>query len=112
MKNKVILITHLLTIIIVLAGLTGCEIQGIKLLSPQVEMQANPQGIATTTPRFSWQISSTSPNLQQQSYQIQVAENEIDLKQGKNLIWDSGIVTSSESILIPFEGQNLTSGNE
>ena len=112
MKNKVILITHLLTIIIVLAGLTGCEIQGIKLLSPQVEMQANPQGIATTTPRFSWQISSTSPNLQQLSYQIQVAENEKDLKQGKNLIWDSGIVTSSESILIPFEGQNLASGNE
>ena len=95
-----------------LIGMESCAGETTSIVSPQVEMQVNPQGIATKAPRFSWQIRSPLPNLVQQSYQIQVAGSEKDLKQGKNLIWDSGIVTSSESIQIPYEGQDLISGSE
>lgn len=112
MKNKFTLMTQLIILLLSLAGFSGCKSQKVIMASPKVEMQVNPQGVASTTPRFSWQISSTLPNLQQQSYQIQVADNEKDLKQGKNLIWDSGIVTSNESILIPYEGRNLISGKQ
>ena len=112
MKKNAILMVFLLTILIGMGGSSGCANMTATIVSPQVEMKVNPQGISTSTPRFSWQITSTTPNLQQQSYQIQVAHNEKDLKQGKNLIWDSGIVTSNESVLIPYGGQNLASGNE
>ena len=112
MKNKVILFSLLITLTIALGGLTEYVSETINLVSPQVEMQENPQGISTTSPRFSWQISSDLHNLQQQSYQIQVALNEKDLKQGKKLIWDSGTVDSDESILIPYEGEDLASGVE
>ena len=112
MKNKVILFSLLITLTIALGGLTEYVSETINLVSPQVEMQENPQGISTTSPRFSWQISSDLHNLQQQSYQIQVALNEKDLKQSKNLIWDSGTVDSDESILIPYEGEDLASGEE
>ena len=109
MKKKAILMTLLLTLIL---GLGSCASETISIVSPQVEMQANPQGITSKTPRFSWQIGSTLPNVQQQSYQIQVAASEMDLKQGTNLLWDTGIVSSDESLFIPYEGKLLESGKE
>ena len=112
MKKTSILFVLLLSLIIGMKGLAGCTSETSNIVSPTVEMQVNPQGIATAKPRFSWQISSPSPNLQQQSYQIQVAQDKKDLKQGKKLVWDSGIVASSETVLIPYEGQELSSGSE
>lgn len=109
MKKNAILMTLLLTLIL---GLGSCVSETISIVSPQVEMQANPQGITSKTPRFSWQIGSTLPNVQQQSYQIQVAASEMDLKQGTNLLWDTGIVSSDESLFIPYEGKLLESGKE
>jgi alpha-L-rhamnosidase len=72
-------------------------------------MQENPVGLNTLAPRFSWQISSTTPDLVQQSYQIQVALTEEELKKGINLLWDSGVVDSDLSVLIPYRGESLVS---
>ena len=72
-------------------------------------MKENPVGIGVSQPRFMWKISSGSPDLTQTSYQIQVAESPDNLKNGKELLWDSGEVKSDESILIPYGGNPLQS---
>lgn len=90
--------------------LVNCENNGKpEVVALKVEMQENPQGIATVTPRFSWQIASKVHDLVQESYRIQVASSKEDLKKEKNLIWDSGIVLSDQSILIPYGGNDLAS---
>jgi len=70
--------------------MTGCREAQIQVVSPKVEMQENPLGVSTAHPRFSWQIMSKVPDLEQQSYRIQVALSEEDLKKEENLVWDSG----------------------
>lgn len=87
----------------------GCHQTAVKAVSPKVEMQENPMGLETTSPRFSWQIASSKQDIQQESYQIQVALSEKDLKNEANLIWDSGVVPGNESVLIPYEGEDLAS---
>ncbi|MDD4778077.1 MAG: family 78 glycoside hydrolase catalytic domain [Fermentimonas sp.] len=102
--------TELLIVLSVfIIGLTACENKGVELTSFKVEMQENPVGVGTTAPRFSWQITSLKPDLKQQSYQIQVARSVKDLTNEENLIWDSGILADDNSILIPYEGEELKS---
>ncbi|RNC65868.1 alpha-L-rhamnosidase [Proteiniphilum sp. X52] len=88
--------------------MAGCQGRTVKVDSLKVEMQENPRGVSTSTPRFSWQITSNHRDLQQASYQIQVARSELDLQKGNNLSWDSGVVTDDESILIPYTGETLS----
>jgi Alpha-L-rhamnosidase N-terminal domain./Bacterial alpha-L-rhamnosidase. len=102
MKHTLFLLGLLLTIV-----LAGCQGGAPKVIALKIEMQENPEGVASTNPRFSWQIASNTPDLVQQSYQIQVAETKEDLKKGQNLVWDSGIIQSDLSVLIPYEGQDL-----
>lgn len=104
--------TLLFTAILLSVLLTGCKEGKLNVASLKIEMQENPEGLSTLTPRFSWQISSNSPDLIQQSYQIQVARSEDDLKKEVNLLWDSGIVSSDGSVLIPYQGQPLSSGSK
>lgn len=101
--------TILFTAILLSVLLIGCSGGKLKVTSLKVEMQENPVGLNTLAPRFSWQISSTTPDLVQQSYQIQVALTEEELKKGINLLWDSGVVDSDLSVLIPYRGESLVS---
>lgn len=82
----------------------------LKVISPKVEMQKNPEGINTLTPRFSWQLHSDNQGLEQTSYQIQVALSEGDLLKQRNLVWNSNITETDKSILIPYRGAPLKSG--
>lgn len=104
--------TLLFTAILLSVLLTGCKEGKLNVASLKIEMQENPEGLSTLTPRFSWQITSNSPDLIQESYQIQVARSETDLKKGVNLLWDSGIISSDESVLISYQGQPLSSGDK
>ena len=104
MKHTTILIGILTAILMV-----GCQGKQPTVIALKVEMQENPQGIATLHPRFSWQITSNEPDLVQQSYRIQVAQTQEDLAKEQNLLWDSGDVNSDQSILIPYEGSELRS---
>lgn len=88
--------------------MTGCQGTLVKVDSLKIEMQENPQGLGTSTPRFSWQITSGQPDLRQEAWQIQVAGSEQDLKKGSDLLWDSGIVTGDLSVLIPYKGEVLS----
>lgn len=94
-----------------LAGLTGCNppVDSVEVTRLQVEMKSNPLGIDVAQPRFSWQIASDKPDLMQVGYRIQVAASPEDLQSGKNLLWDSGEITSDNSLFIPYEGEMLQS---
>ncbi len=102
----------LLSLCFALAGLAGCNFfssGSVSVGQLQVEMKSNPLGIDVMQPRFSWQITSSKPDLVQTGYRIQVAASPEDLAGEKNLIWDSGDVGSEQSVLIPYGGQPLQS---
>lgn len=106
MKNIYLLISILSVVIV-----AGCVKAQTEATSLRVEMQENPQGVAATHPRFSWQIRSALSDVVQLSYQIQVARSENELKKEQNLLWDSGIIESDLSVLIPYAGEALQSRN-
>lgn len=57
-------------------------------------------------PRFSWIIQSDQRATMQYSYHLQVSNDQDDWEQ---LVWDSGIVISDQSIQVPYQGSPLQS---
>lgn len=68
-----------------------------------------PLAIDSTTPHFSWQINSTKAGDKARSYRIQVASDSLLLAKGVADLWDSGVVESDETVLIPYAGKPLKS---
>ena len=76
----------------------------------RTEYKVNPIGIDARQPRLSWQLRSDARGVSQSAYQVRVALNEADLGAGRRLVWDSGRVTSGDSIHRPYAGPPLQSG--
>jgi alpha-L-rhamnosidase len=74
------------------------------------EYKVNPLGIDARTPRLSWQLVSDGRGVMQTAYQVQAAANAEALAAGRDLLWDSGQVTSDASVLVPYGGPTLQSG--
>lgn len=71
--------------------------------------RTNPLGIDNPLPRLSWQLQSDQPGTRQGAYQLFAASAPDRLASGKADLWDSGKVTSDQSIHIPYAGQPLSS---
>ena len=69
----------------------------------------SPIGIDTTRPAFSWQSNSKRMNWRQSGYQVLVATDEKLLRSGHADAWDSGRVTSDESLQVRYAGKPLRS---
>lgn len=67
---------------------------------------SQPLAIDTSAPCFSWKFKSANGSTQT-AYRIQVASSAIKLL--KPDIWDSGIVESSDQVLVPYSGPALNS---
>lgn len=76
------------------------------------EMLINPQGIDTKQPRLSWQIESQLRNVVQTSYEVLVAGSEANLRQNKADVWRSGVINSSQSLLVAYNGTPLQPGKK
>src|SRR5215212_2033177 len=76
----------------------------------RTEYKENPLGLDVRAPRFSWEIRADTRNVRQQAWQVRVARTDQDLRSGRNLAWDSGRVTSGESIHRVYAGLPLVSG--
>lgn len=74
------------------------------------EHMVNPIGLDVARPRFSWQLESAKRNTMQSAYEIRVGSNS-SLSQGKNIIWNSGKLASSQSVYLPYGGPGMKSGN-
>lgn len=65
----------------------------------------NPISIDVATPRFSWQLASSKRNVLQTAYECKVMN-------GKTVVWASGKIISSQSVMIPYAGNQLQSGKQ
>ena len=73
------------------------------------EALVNPLGIDSAVPHLSWQSDSTEHNWRQSAYQILVASSAEQLMAEHADVWDSGKVSSEESVGIAYGGRKLES---
>ncbi len=72
----------------------------------QCESKSNPLGIDILRPRLSWQLQSSRRGEAQSAYRILVATAE-PLLQSTPDLWDSGKITSGQSLNIEYDGKAL-----
>ena len=73
------------------------------------ESLQNPLGIDALTPHFSWQSDNKEMNWKQSAYQVLVSSSAEQLGAGRADVWDSGKVSSGESVGIAYRGPKLES---
>ena len=71
------------------------------------EQRVNPIGVGAETPRLSWQLQSDKQGVCQTAYRLLVASSKEKLAAGEADVWDSGKVSSDQSLLVPYGGQAL-----
>lgn len=77
----------------------------LRVTAPTVEYVQHPLGLDAQHPRLSWPMASQEPGARQSAYQIRVASTASGLSHPD--VWDSGKVTSGESVLVPYAGPQL-----
>jgi alpha-L-rhamnosidase len=84
---------------------------GITPIRLRCEYRVDPLGVDTTSPKLSWILQAEERGQRQSAYQILAASSEEGLETGEDLLWDSGKVSSGESVNVPYEGEELRSGS-
>jgi len=96
----------------VLISLQACNVnEDFYVTDLRCENLENPLGIGPSVPRLSWKILSRRNGTEQKAFQLLVASDVSLLDTGKADLWDSGIIESASSVLVPYEGVNLSSGS-
>lgn len=78
-------------------------------LTLKYEREPNNIEPGDSAPGFSWQIAHRGNGVRQAAYRIVVATSKAAVKNQRNLVWNSGKVTSSQMTAIPYEGEALDS---
>ena len=73
------------------------------------DYRQNPLGIDTLNPHLSWQSDSTERNWKQAAYEVLVSSRLDRLVAGQADVWDSGKISSSDSVGITYHGPALES---
>ncbi|HLP75299.1 MAG TPA: hypothetical protein VK327_00135, partial [Candidatus Paceibacterota bacterium] len=73
------------------------------------EYAVDPLGIDIPHPRLFWIVESQARNQQQSAFQILAASSAALLAKNNGDLWDSGKVTSPETIHIRYAGKELKS---
>ncbi len=103
MKQLTLLLICLFTICVPI------HITALQIKNPRIELLTDPVGIDIQSPRFMWQLEASENDVYQIAYQILVATSENDLNAERNLSWNSGKISSGNSIFIPYKGSPLES---
>ncbi|MGY6020084.1 family 78 glycoside hydrolase catalytic domain [Streptomyces spinosirectus] len=72
-----------------------------------VEHRTNPLGVDAAKPRFGWRTASSARGRRQTAYRILVASSAGRLARGHADVWDSGRVTSADSVAVRYAGAAL-----
>lgn len=102
------LIRYALLIVLCLGG-TRVLAAETKVGDLRCEYAINPLGLETPHPRLSWVLTSAERGEKQTAYQILAASSEEKLQAATGDVWDSGKVTSDQSIQFPYMGKPLSS---
>lgn len=82
----------------------------VSVVNLRTEMQTNPIGVGTATPRLSWQLQSEARDVVQKSYRLLVATSPEQLQKNRADLWDTRVVKSDKCNYIAYEGKTLPSG--
>jgi len=94
------------------AGEKPCS---VTVADPRCEYLSDPVGIDVRQPRLSWKLAAADPKSRgqrQTAYQVLVATDKTLLDSGKGDLWDSGTISSDQSVHVVYAGKPLTSGME
>ncbi len=97
------------TIIMQLWAFAAAAQHGIQLQHLRCEMRNDPMGIDIEAPRLSWEITGSQRHIMQTAYQVIVADSPEQLAANEGGCWNSGKVSSGQSIHIPYAGKALQS---
>jgi len=86
-------------------GASGLAINDLKC-----EGQTSPLAIDSLPPRLSWILRSDQRGQRQTAYQVLVATSAQRLAQDNGDLWNTGKVTSSDTINVAYKGRPLASG--
>ncbi|GAB3917634.1 alpha-L-rhamnosidase [Mucilaginibacter boryungensis] len=104
MKNRIHILTLLALVLLSYQCFAASGTQNLRC-----EMLVNPQGIGTTHPRLSWEITGDGRGIIQTAYQILVASTPIKLAANQGDLWDSHKMTSDRSVMVAYAGKLLMS---
>lgn len=76
---------------------------GLRPVRLRCEYLANPLGIDVREPRLSWAVESAQNGQAQTAYRILAASSEQRLAAGQGDLWDSGVVSSAETLHVLAE---------
>ncbi|WP_371673744.1 glycoside hydrolase family 78 protein [Streptomyces sp. NBC_00289] len=77
----------------------------LRVTAPTVEYVRRPLGLDAQRPRLSWPMASDKKDVRQSAYQVRVASSASKLSRPD--VWDSGKVSSGESLHVPYAGPRL-----
>lgn len=92
--------------------LVNTSVAQIKVENLLTENLTNPVGVGIIQPQLSWQLNSPKRKVMQTAYEIRVGENISTLEKGKKLQWNSGKITSDQSVHVMYNGAALQSGKK
>src|SRR5690349_17122246 len=91
-----------LLLLVVLMPAPPAEAQSCRAINLRVNALENPISVDSSQPRFSWQMADSRRGARQIAYRIVVASTP---ETARADLWDSGRVTSADSIEIPYAGK-------
>lgn len=87
----------------------ACVLAQPRVTSLTCNYKVRPLGIDQLQPSLGWKMLSSTENTMQDSYEIRAALSLKDLEKGRNLLWESGKVASSQSVHVKYKGSPLRS---
>ncbi|WP_426061780.1 family 78 glycoside hydrolase catalytic domain [Hymenobacter sp. B1770] len=96
-----------LLLLLVLTALRPAAPAAVQLTRLRCELLTNPEGIDAPAPRLSWELSSSERGLTQTAYQVLVASTPEKLAADESDLWNSGKVSSAQSVHIAYAGAPL-----
>ena len=96
-----------LPLLVITSWLVSCG-PSFEVYDLRCEGLTEPLGIDSAEPHLSWKIRSAKP-MEQVAYEIRMASAKDLLKAGKADLWNTGKVTSSDQVMVPYSGTPLSS---
>ena len=109
LSKKHLLLTILAAVVLKLAGFQSLA-DSVVPANLQCEYRVNPLGIDVTQPRLTWQVQSTGRDQGQSAYEILAADSKDLLDDSQGDMWDSGRISSDETVNLVYSGKPLASG--
>lgn len=97
-------------ILILCLAASGASASSLTLSDTRCEYRNNPVGVDTLQPRLSWVLNASARGTQQTAYQVLVASRPELLGKNQGDLWDSGTVSSDQSIQVVYGGKAPASG--